>query len=117
MTLRGILSSHPREFLSQTWYAGEAFLDYEGPPVPSSTRSPIRVDTRHPPTHAVLHAVTLAELYLREPDNRVWHSYMWTADMDSQGQRVYVGGVSNTGKFEVHRHIHLTERFGVPTWR
>ena len=51
---------------------------------------------------------------LTAPDDAIWHRYLWTRDYDAQGQRVYVGGTDNGHGLEIHRHLHLDERFAVP---
>jgi hypothetical protein len=61
-------------------------------------------------------AVELVALYVLDREAEVWRDYLWTSTLDSQGQRVYVGGTANGRGFEIHRHLHLTERWGVPTW-
>jgi hypothetical protein len=113
MTLREVIAANPGLFYPQTWYEGEAFMDYRGPHLPERVGAPSRI---RPGTEAVIHAVTLAELYMRSRKDPIWNRYLWCADVDSQGQRVYVGGVGNTGRFEIHRHLHLTDRWGVPSW-
>jgi hypothetical protein len=59
-------------------------------------------------------AVLLASLYVRYPQTPLWRHYLWTADTDRDGQRVYLG--QNGRGLEIHRHLNLTDRWGVPTW-
>ena len=59
-------------------------------------------------------AVVLVQLYVDNPDAKIWQRYLWTSDVDSLGQRIYVG-CSGFG-LEIHRHLAITERWGVPCW-
>jgi hypothetical protein len=61
-------------------------------------------------------AVDLAATYVMDSRNPIWQDYFWTSTVDRHGQRVYVGGARNGLGFEIHRHIHITERFGVPVF-
>lgn len=118
MKLRDIIAAHPAMFYPQTWHEGEAFMD--ACPTPGIVGQPARsVPTPCPdfmswPFHT---AATLVQLYVQEPGNPVWLDYLWTRDTDKHGQRVYVGGVRNGQGFEIHRHLHITERWGVPLWQ
>jgi len=111
VTLRALLAKHPTRFYAQTWYADEAFLDEEpdhGAPLPRV------LDCDGVPKASRYTAATLAALYLQHPTHPMWDRYLWTADMDRDDQRIYVGSVTNTGTFEIHRHIHLSDRFARP---
>lgn len=116
MTLAAMVAANPEMFYGQTWYEGEAFMRS-----PASGRlSAVSVESRGsaPPAGTLLPtAADLAELYVRAPHADLWLDYIWTADFDSQGQRVYVGGTSNGHGFEIHRHIHLADRFVTPAIR
>ena len=59
-------------------------------------------------------AATLAGLYARNRHHYIWTRYIWTCDLDRHGQRVYVG--DNGRGLEIHRHLHLTDRWGVISW-
>jgi hypothetical protein len=61
--------------------------------------------------------VQLVDLYLRYPDAECWQGYLWTCDVDRFGQRVYVGGLAQGDGFQIHRHLHLNEQWGIPVWR
>jgi hypothetical protein len=120
-------ASHPALFYDQSWYLDEEFVRIEAPglagpalddrePAPLSPPTDVLRGVTPDAAHDPLpHAVTLALLYVAHPDDVVWHSYLWTRDCDHLGQRVYVG--SNGKGLEIHRHIHLTNRFGIPLWR
>ena len=120
MTLFELIKAHPDKFYKQDWYWDEPFMD-----------KPLPLDKWTVPTDAgyrgmepfliaaqleeeAVPAVVLAYLYVQNPDHPIWMSYLWTSDLDSQGQRVYVG--DNGKGMEIHRHLHITDRFGVPTW-
>ena len=110
MTLRELIAAHPAMFYRQSWFEGEAFVEREATDLPM----PSGVATSDSGLLAVASAATLAALYVRDPSHPCWKRYLWTTDLDRYGQRVYVG--DNGLGFEIHRHIHLTERFGVPVW-
>lgn len=118
MTLREIIAANLDMFYAQSWYAGEAFMDAEstGPVIPKGV-APYRDIGAHTLAGCELPtAAALAAGYLLTPSGSVWRDYLWTADTDGAGQRVYVGGTANGHGFEVHRHLHLTERWGIPLW-
>ena len=111
MTLRQMLAAHPSRFLRQTWYLAERFLDDEpdlAQPMPVLITAG---DRAHDSEYT---AATLVALYLTHPAHPMWDRYLWTADTDRDDQRVYVGGITNTGVLELHRHIHLSDRFARP---
>jgi hypothetical protein len=104
-----MLLRYPSDFYAQTWYLGESFLDVaprarlDWPVIASMTANP---------GHATYTAADMARLWLTDPHHLVWQWYLWTADKDSHGQRIYVG--QNGSGLEIHRHLHLTERWRVP---
>jgi hypothetical protein len=117
MTFRELIAAHPDLFYSQAWYAGEAFLDW---PCSHPIRLPGFVSCPNPPDepNELPSACMLAELFVRYPHAAVWRNYFWTSSRDHLGQRVYVGGSTddNGYRLEIHRHLHLTPRWGCPTW-
>jgi len=114
MTLRELLSGYPEFFYPQTWYTNHAFLDTEF--VAGSLTIPQHVATSRDDgcEFPTISAVHLAVLYIGDPTHEIWKRYLWCTDVDDQQQRVYVG--SNGQGFEIHRHLHLTSRWGVPSW-
>lgn len=119
MTLRELLTMYPRRFYPQVWYEHEGFLDevlHEKLP-----RMPDRIEVmpevpltrRHHPR-----AVQLADLYLRFPDDPLWQRFLWCADTDDRGQRLYVGGVEDLSnpKWQIHRHLALSDRWAMAIW-
>ena len=119
MTLRELRRAYPELFYDQTWFEGEPFLDTTAP-LDAPTAPPSNVLTGVDPNHwAFLPlAVTLAQQFVRHPGSLIWTRYLWCADTDRYGQRIYVGGATgaNGGKFEIHRHLAINERWGVATW-
>lgn len=120
ITLRTLRRDHPDRFYRQDWFEEEPFMDRPlehvltvGPlPMPSGVLDFPEVPKQwmgELPT-----AVQLADLYVRHPDHATWSRYLWCRDTDAQGQRIYVG--SNGRGLEIHRHLHLTSRWGVPLW-
>jgi hypothetical protein len=110
MTLHEMVTRHPDCFYQQAWYYGEPFMGAEprpwlGWPSDVSPFLPGQVDLAYT-------AADLAALWLEDPTRALWDRYLWTSDTDAQGQRVYVG--SNGKGLEIHRHLHLTDRWGVP---
>jgi hypothetical protein len=120
MTIRELLVQHPALFYPQAWYLEEAFVDapmLEGWPA----YPPAEMQYRGIPPEVILWdfcdqppAVVLCNQYVAYPRHPAWNGYIWTADKDAQGQRVYVG--SNGRGLEIHRHLHITNRWGVPRW-
>ena len=118
MNLRELLHDARDLFYSQNWYWSEAFLDVPLSPVHPS-ESPCGVvpwDGETGQAPSLYSAVTLAYLYSMDPGNPMWRDYLWTSDFDTQGQRVYVGGTANGHGFEIHRHLRMSPRWGIPTW-
>lgn len=110
MTLRELRAAHPHLFHpTQDWFAGEAFLDAPARDV----RWPVRVRGAADAL-PLANAATLAALYVQRPGDALWSRYLWTTDRDGQGQQVYLG--ANGRGLEIHRHLHLTARWGVPCW-
>lgn len=115
MTLRELIAANPDRFLAQTWYDAEPFMDIDCPP---AIRLPAFSSAPSPNGHDLPRAAMLAQLYLLYPAAPIWEQYLWCKDTDRLKQRIYVGGVSefNGRVFEVHRHLHVTPRWGVATW-
>ena len=114
-----MVDAYPHLFAPQTWYAQESFAHLKLPPIIGLPTHLVRCP-RSPEAGIVdelTDAVLLVALFLRYPDDAIWRDYLWTGDTDAQGQRVYVGGTANGRGFEIHRHLHLTERWSVPVWR
>ena len=112
LTLREILTQYPEHFYTQTWYLDEPFLDVRWPPVrtlPSQIIDPWVGRADWLPS-----ASQLAFLYVCHPHADVWGRYLWCSDQDSHGQRIYVG--TNGKGLEIHRHLHITSRWGLPSW-
>lgn len=117
MTIVEMLDRFPKRFYAQQWYRGEQFTRILPTEIPNFPPTNVVFAGKEPPKNARLyHAVDLLNAYLKAPADPIWERYLWTKDVDASGQRVYVGGINNTGAIEIHRHLHLTERFGVPSW-
>ena len=109
MTLREMIATYPEAFYAnQTWYNQERFMDAH-PRGEDFERWPDLVVSAG--WTARYRAVELAALWMDDPTHPMWEHYIWTADRDGTGQRVYVG--QNGKGLEIHRHIHLTDRFRV----
>jgi hypothetical protein len=117
-TLREIIASHPDLFHpNQTWYQGEAFLNRKAQPIETPAFSQWSFPYLFPQQQSQrVSAASLAWAYVRDPNAEIWDKYIWCDDLDSQAQRVYVGGKSNTGKLEIHRHLSIDSRWGLPQW-
>jgi hypothetical protein len=122
MTARSIIEmrdAHPEMFCpGQVWFNDEPFAHLSLSPViglPThvvrSPAPPVDVDD------VLTDAVLLVGLYLAYPHDPLWRDYLWCADTDAEGQRVYIGGTANGRGLEIHRHLHLTDRWRVPVWR
>lgn len=111
VTLRSLITDYPALFRQdQSWYDGEAFLTRR---VVGTLAPDFRVSDVVRPEEFVP-AVLLAQLYITMPADFRWRRWLWTADKDRDGQRVYLGVID--GRMEIHRHLHLTYRWGCPTW-
>jgi len=121
MTIRDMIRDNPGLFYSQSWYDGEAFMDVELPEDSPTTLPTRRSYVGIPPElilwpHTeVVPAVVLVHLFVGNHTAPIWDGYFWTSDTDHLGQRVYVG--SNGKGLEIHRHINISPRFGVPAWK
>jgi hypothetical protein len=111
--------AHPTMFCPQDWYLNEAFAHLKLPPIIGLPTHLIRCPHEVPLASAdeLTDAVLLVGLYLAYPTEPIFRGYLWCADTDAEGQRVYVGGAANGRGLEVHRHLRLTERWSVPVWR
>ena len=117
MTIVELVTRYPSLFYSQQWWRGESFTRML--PTETLTPPPKLTQLGKVPNRFVKlpHAVDLLNAYVKDPTHEAWLGYLWTADTDVQGQRVYIGGRANGhGLMEIHRHIHVTERFAVPKW-
>ena len=98
-------------FYEQSWFLQQPFMQRE----PVNTLQP-DVDFR---SLAVGRfddepsAIEYALLYVDNPDLTIWRKFLWTRDKDTKGQRIYVGGVTDTTGFQIHRHLHLTDQWGI----
>lgn len=120
-TLRSLRAAYPQMFhAKQDWFDGEAFMDtplgqFPRTTPPKASKFGLTKDGKPAKGNALPLAVELAALYVKFPDDPVWKGYLWCRDMDAKGQRVYVGAGNGKG-FEIHRHLHLTGLWAVPTW-
>lgn len=114
MTLSQLIKKHRKQFYRQDWFDGLAFMELqEGPPL-DMPRS-----LGPEPNGIIASAVDLAVLYLANPKSPIWERFLWTADFDDLGQRVYVGGLGQANKpgFQIHRHLKVTGRtWAWPRW-
>lgn len=114
MTLAEIRAAYADLFHpNQDWFDGHAFMDKYPVELGMPDRiapAPIEYMMWPEPSNAA----TLALLYVLHPDDPIWDRYLWTSDTDDLGQRVYMG--KNERGMEIHRHLHITERWGVPVW-
>jgi hypothetical protein len=113
MTLRELRRVHPGLFHpNQDWFRAEPFMDQQAIPVPMPDGMLTTTDATVAPV--LMSAASLCALYVTAPELPIWSRYLWTADKDHKGQRVYIG--NNGHGLEIHRHLHLTERWGCPLW-
>ena len=101
---------------TQDWFEREAFIDAPLPHEMAHDTTPTARPGIPGRWEALPSAVELAALYVLDREAPVWRDYLWTSDTDAEGQRVYVGGTANGRGFEIHRHLQITNRWGVPTW-
>lgn len=126
MTLTDLIARHPDLFYRQDWYRGEAFMHYNAPPnmivhdAANFGFRPCADPLSVMPREADLPmAVALAMSYVKEPGALLWRHYLWCRETDHLGQRIFVGGVSpeNGMRFEIHRHLAITEQWGIAVWQ
>jgi hypothetical protein len=101
--------AHPDLFYGQEWFVDEPFMARsvdEPLPTPAAHLVGVFPDDRPLPL-----AVALTWGYVLDPLNPIWDRWFWCADRDKDGQRVYVG--RRNGLWEIHRHLHITARWGV----
>ena len=111
MRLVDLLTERPEAFYPQTWYAAEAFLKTEADPLPP-IRGVIAGDAVAADFGLLPFAVQVVAQLLDSP---AWaNRYVWCADRDHLGQRIYVG--QNGHGIEIHRHLYITDRFGIASW-
>ncbi len=113
-TLREIIASNPDLFYRQTWMEGEAFMDTPAEEIAFPGFMQWSYPYHPRPDSKRATAASLCLLYVKKPNDPLWEKYLWCADFDSLKQRVYIG--KNNGLMEIHRHLTITSRFGVPTW-
>lgn len=110
-----IREKHRDLFYRQEWFTRESFMrilpDDATPAPPTKVTGLGKV----PKSDAGLpRAVDLAHAFVADPTNPIWENWIWCADKDANGQRVFVGVVN--GQFEIHRHLAVTKRWGVACW-
>lgn len=111
-TLLQLVANYPALFRQdQTWWRGERFAKVEPVEVPPFDFS-VALHSDETVSLARYSAVELATAYLDNPHDFKWRRWLWTTDEDAEGQRVFVGVVD--GRLEIHRHLRLTCRWGVP---
>lgn len=112
----GFRLRYPKLFnQSQDWFKDEGFMFECAKPIEDQPVLPPAFRPGAGPESGELpRCVDLIAAYVAAPNDPVWKFYLWTSDTDHLGQRVYIG--KNERRMEIHRHIHLTDRFGVPVW-
>lgn len=115
--------AHPHLFYSgQTWFVREAFMRIlPSDPLPIRPSRVVRLGQIPASSSGLPRAVDLAHLYVEHPDDMLWEKYLWCSDTDSDGQRVYVGGVNprqmgQSGGFQIHRHLAINMQWGQASW-
>lgn len=103
VTLAELRAAHPTLFYGQTWYEREPFIDREGVPFDCPLFAiSARVGGQ------TIHAADLAATYVLRPDLALWRLFIWTDDVDTHGNRIYVAGVGQYGceGFQIHRALN-----------
>ena len=119
MNLLELREHRPDQFYPQTWMVREAFMRaLPSDPLPPRIRRVTRLGNIPKSSSGLPSAVDLAHLFLLWPDDPAFQHYLWCSDVDSKGQRIFVGGVTeeNGRKFEIHRHLAITMQWGVPSF-
>jgi hypothetical protein len=117
VTLRSLRAAHPALFAPEPWGDDAAFLDAPlEAPLPRLPAMVITLPQLPDDSWLLQSAVQLAELYVRTPTAAVWSRFLWTADVDRAGRRVYVGGVTPETGWQLQWHAPLTRQWGFPSW-
>ncbi len=109
------------DFYKQDWYMDEPFMKREPErelPIPEGFER-LNPNRFHVLSQRLPSAIEYAHLYVKHLELEIWEKFLWTRDTDRLGQRIYVGGV-NQGKtkgFQIHRHLHIDEKWGVPVFK
>jgi hypothetical protein len=117
-TLCEVIFKNPTLFYDQFWYYGEAFTNRRAEPlsgIPDFDQWSFpylfpKQDCQR------ASAASLCWLYVQNPDAEIWNRFLWCDDLDSRGDRIYIGGKSRTGKLEIHRYLTINSNFGLPKW-
>lgn len=113
--LLGVKSDDYGGFYDQSWWQDQAFARKERRPGqlgrPSSVLDPSMLPR----------AVDVAWGFFRADRQGRYHychdHYLWTCDVDDQGDRIYVGGYEfNRPGFEVHRHLTIRDKHLTIPW-
>jgi len=104
ITLLRLVLSNPSKFYKQDWYYDEEFAN-----------TPLGIGNHRLEStlsySAYPSAVVLAWMYL---DKEILPpEYVWTSDFDSNGDKVYVGGLSFGRGFQIHRHLARPKVTGI----
>lgn len=105
MTLAEIRAANPALFYQdQHWFENHSFMDIEQS---EGFSGAFVLSPDDYPGRPLVRAVDIAALYVATPADTRWRSFIWTDDVDSFGNRVYVAGVGQFGieSFQIHRHI------------
>ncbi len=117
MKLINVVDANPALFYEQGWWREQEFAHADNTGL---LTIPELVGPGVDPELAgfLPHASTLAMLYVSNPDHSTWRNFLWTADKDYHGNRVYVGGVGEFGieQFQVHRALDYTNLCAIPVW-
>jgi hypothetical protein len=104
-------------FYAQTWMESESFMDREAESIPLPSFDQWSFPYLFPKQESQrVSAASLAWCYVQNPDAEIWNRFLWCDDLDSHGDRIYLGGKSRTGKLEIHRFLSVTSNFGLPRW-
>lgn len=117
MNIVQMVEANPSLFYAQSWYANEQFARAaasDGRICPP--KSVKRLGKMPKGTIYLVRAADLVALYVDHPNHPAFLDYLWTSDLDSFGQRIYVGGTRSGRGLEIHRHLHISPRFGQPSW-
>lgn len=121
LSLLELRAEHPTLFAPQTWYDEEPFAKRQDGIALLGLPTQV-VPCVNPLPHWRPLAVEVANLFVLYPDESVWDGFLWTADRDRWGQRVFVGGrqmkrgFAGDGRFQVHRWVTPTIGWGDAVW-
>lgn len=116
VSINQLKKSHPHMFYGQDWYDGHEFMNRKETARTILFKSLEKYDIGKIPESANLTANLLIQIFIHMRnqglDCSVFDNYIWTKDLDDNGDVVYIGGVNkNKYGMEIHRHLTINDNY------